>query len=150
MPDESAEILERLARVERDLDLLRDGLALLGVKRCARCKRFYQISDGSALFDDGFEMICYACIREWWPERGGALELKDRGAVEHKLVRWLASHHDARLIHQAAKLPDDEHVELRFVANCDQCDGSGQMLGSHCRYCGGGGTMWVVVPKVEE
>jgi hypothetical protein len=150
MADETAEILERLARIERDLDLMRDGLALVGAKRCSRCKRFYPASDAAALFDDGTELICYGCIREWWPERSGTLELKDRETVEQKMVRWLVSHHDARVIHQASKLPDEQRVEFRFVADCDQCAGTGQMLGGHCRYCAGGGTMWVVIPKVED
>jgi hypothetical protein len=150
MPDESAEILEHLARLDRDLEQLRDGLALLGVKRCFRCLKFFQTSDAGSLFDAGAELVCYACTRAWWPEYGGSLEVKERDAVEHKLVRWLASHHGARVIHQSSKLPDEQHVEYRFVANCDQCEGTDQMLGGHCRYCGGSGTMWVFIPKVED
>jgi hypothetical protein len=150
MDTDSQEILTRLARVEQEMQQLRDGLALLGVKRCENCKRFYRSSDAAALFDDGVEMVCYVCIHEWWPRRGGELELKDRETIEHKLVRWLVAHHNAQLIQQSHKLPDEQSQEFRLAADCDQCEGTGTLLGGHCRYCGGEGTMWVVIPKSVE
>ena len=120
MDTDSQEILTRLARVEQEMQQLRDGLALLGVKRCENCKRFYRSSDAAALFDDGVEMVCYVCIHEWWPRRGGELELKDRETIEHKLVRWLVAHHNAQLIQQSHKLPDEQSQEFRLAADCDQ------------------------------
>src|ERR1700693_2799541 len=105
MDTDSGEILERLARMELDLQQMRDGLALVGVRRCENCKKFYRCSDAALLFDDGAETVCYVCIHEWWPKRGGELELKDRETIEHKLVRWLVAHHNAQLIQQSHKLP---------------------------------------------
>jgi hypothetical protein len=147
--DIEAEMLERLARVEMDLQRMREGLALVGVRRCENCRKFYRCSDAAVLFDDGAETVCYDCIHEWWPRRGGELERKDREAIEHKLVRWLVAHHNAQLILQSHKLPPEELQELRLVAGCDQCQGSGTLLSGHCRYCGGEGRVWVVIPKKE-
>jgi hypothetical protein len=146
-PMDSGEVLKRLTRIEQDLKQLRDGLALLGVKRCENCSKFYRSSDAAALFDDGAETVCYVCIHDWWPRRSGELDLKNREAAEHKLVRWLVAHHDAQLIQQSHKLPEEQLQELKLAADCDQCEGTGKLLGGHCRYCGGQGTMWVVIRK---
>src|ERR1700683_2108781 len=150
MDSESVEILGRLARVERDLEQMRDGLALVGVKRCENCRRFYRTSDAAALFDDGVEAVCYGCVPEWWPRRGGEMELSDREPIEHRLIRWLVAHHNARLIQQSHKLPADQLQEFRLVADCYQRQGTGTVLGAHCRYCGGEGKLWVVIPKNQE
>jgi hypothetical protein len=148
--DIESEILERLARMELDLRQMRDGLALAGVRRCENCKKFYRSSDAALLFDDGAETVCYVCIHEWWPRRGGELELKDRETIEHKLVRWLVAHHNAQLIQRSHKLPAEPMQEFKLVAGCDQCEGTGTLLGGHCRYCGGEGKLWVVIPKNIE
>jgi hypothetical protein len=129
---------------------MRDGLASLGVKRCSRCQKFFHSSDAASLFDDGAELACYGCVHLWWPDRKGTLELQNRETVEHKLVHWLVTYHDARLIQKSHKLPDEQLQQFRLIADCDQCDGTGKLLGSHCRYCGGEGTMWVVIPKDAE
>ncbi len=144
MDTDTGEILERLARVERDLQQLLDGMALLGVKRCENCRKFYRTSDTAALFDDGVEAVCFGCVHEWWPRRSG------ESPIEHKLVRWLVAHHHAQLIQQSHKLPADQLQEFRLAAACDQCQGSGTLLGAHCRYCGGEGKLWVVIPKNQE
>jgi hypothetical protein len=146
-PVDSGDVLKRVTGIERDLEQLREGLGLLGVKRCSWCKKFFRSSEPAALFDDGAELVCYGCIHEWWPHTCGGLELKDRETMEHKLVRWLVTYHGARLIQQSHKLPDEQLQEFRIAAECDQCEGTGMLLGSHCRYCGGEGTMWVVIAK---
>ena len=150
MDTDAGEILRRLAEMELDLKQMRDGLALLGIKRCENCRRFFRNSDAAALFDDGVEAVCYGCVREWWPRRSGEMELSDRGPMEHKLVRWLVANHNARLIQQSHKLPADQLQEFRLVADCDQCQGSGTVLSGHCRFCGGEGKLWVVIPKNQE
>ena len=126
MGTDSEEVLKRLAQVERELQQMRDGLALMAVKRCENCKRFYRSSDAAALFDDGTEVVCYVCIHEWWPRRGGELELKDRETIEHKLMRWLVAHHHAQLIPPSHKLSDEQSQEFRLAADCDQCAVVGQ------------------------
>jgi hypothetical protein len=140
-------ILERLAQFERDLEQMRDGLALLGAKRCAECKKFFRSSDTAVLFDSGPEQVCYPCLPIWWKQRSGELELKEREAIEHKLVRWLINYHGAELIQRARRLPEEQQQEFRLAAECDQCEGTGTSLGARCRYCGGEGSMWVVIPK---
>lgn len=150
MEDGIPEILERLARAERDLEQMRYGLDLLGVRRCSLCKQFFQSSDQSALFNDGTELVCFGCIQEWWPAYSGTLEVADRQSIERKLVRWLGAHHRAEIIHQFRKLPDEQSEEFRFVADCDQCGGTGELLGAQCRYCGGKREMWIVIPKTVD
>ena len=54
-----------LARVEHDLSDLIDALALLGVKRCSQCRKFFRIADPGALFE-GDQLVCYRCIPDWW------------------------------------------------------------------------------------
>src|ERR1035438_4288059 len=112
MDIDSGEILKRLAGIELELQQLREGVALLGVKRCENCRKFFRSSDAAALFDDGVEMVCYSCVHEWWPKRGGEMELKDRVAIEHKLVRWLVNHHNAELIQKSRQLPNEQMQEL--------------------------------------
>jgi hypothetical protein len=150
MDDDAAEILKRLAEMERDLQQMRSGVGLLGVKRCENCKKFYRTSDAAALFEDGVEAVCYGCIHEWWPRRCGEMELSDRETIEHKLVRWLVAHHNAKLIPQSHKLPDERSQDFRLAADCDQCGGTGIVLEARCRYCGGEGTLWVVIPIQQQ
>src|SRR5215469_15095060 len=147
MPNEpDRPIEETLARIESDLELLRHGLSLLEVKPCFRCRRFFRAEPG-ALFDGGHELVCFGCVPEWWPERGPALSVRDRELTEHRLVRWLLSHHHANVIHQAEKLPPEQPQEFRLVAECEECDGTGTLTGTRCHYCNGRGTLWLVIPK---
>jgi hypothetical protein len=137
---------ETLARMERELELLRQGLSLLDIKPCSSCRRFFRAEPG-ALFDAGHEFACFGCIPNWWPRRSPQLSARDRELMEHRLVRWLLSHHHAHVIHQAEKLPPDRPQEFRLVTDCEECEGTGNLLGSRCHYCNGRGTLWVVIPK---
>src|SRR5689334_4434969 len=90
-------IHEILRRIERDVENLREGMGLLGVKPCSWCKRFFRLSEPGTLFDCG-ELVCYDCIREWWPHRSAELSAKEREGIERKLVRWLLNHHGAEVM----------------------------------------------------
>jgi len=144
--DPDRRIDERLARIERELELLRQGLSLLDVKPCSRCGRFSRGEPG-ALFDTGGAFVCFGCIPEWWTQRSPELNLKDRESMEHRLVRWLLAHHHAHVVHQIEKLPADQAQEFRLVTDCEECEGTGTMVGTRCHYCNGRGTLWVVIPK---
>jgi hypothetical protein len=135
-----------LARMERELELLRQGLSLLDIKPCSPCRRFFRAEPG-ALFDAGYELVCFGCIPNWWPQRSPQLSARDRQLMEYRLVRWLLAHHHAHVIHQAEKLPPDQPQEFRLVTDCEECEGTGTLVGSRCHYCNGRGTLWVVIPK---
>jgi hypothetical protein len=123
-------------------------LGLLGVKPCSRCGRFYRSADSVALFDFG-ELVCCACIRDWWSQRSKELSVKDREEIERKLVRWLLNNHHARVTSQCAEPVNGDKEEFRIVAACNECNGTGTLLKARCRYCDGRGTVWVVVPSME-
>jgi len=142
-------IADALARIEHDLELLRDGLSLLEVKPCSRCRRFFRALPG-ALFDEGGHLICFACVPDWWTLRSPQLSLHDRESIEHRLVRWLLTHHHAHVIHQAEELPPEQPLEFRLVTDCEECEGTGKLAGNRCHYCNGRGTLWVVIPKAES
>jgi hypothetical protein len=145
MADESANLLpEKLARMERELEYLSGGLGLLGIKACTWCRKFFRLSDPGALFECD-QLVCYACLPDWWLHRSPELSVKDRQTIEHKLMRWLVSQHDAVVIPQTKSLPEPEPHELRIVAACQECDATGSQGGSRCHFCSGGGTLWVVV-----
>jgi len=150
MDDGLAEILERLARAERELERMRSGLSMLGIKRCSSCQAFFHLTDSAALFADSGESVCYGCIPAWWPARSETLDSTDRLPIEHRLVRWLVAHHNGRLIQQSHKLPEENLQEFRLLISCEQCEGTGKLLGGHCHYCGSQGAMWLVVPKVAD
>jgi hypothetical protein len=138
-----------LARQQFDLDRLKEAFGLLGVTACSRCKKFYRRTEPGTLFDAG-ELICYACIHEWWPQRCAQLSTKDRETLEGKLVFWLRDYHQAETYKDPAKLPDASQQELHIVANCLECHGTGKSLGQdHCRYCEDRGTVWVIVSKKQ-
>jgi hypothetical protein len=138
---------EVLARLEVDLERLKEAFGLLGVSACSWCNKFLRRSDPGALFDAG-ELVCYGCIREWWPHRCAELSNKDRENLEGKLVFWLRDHHHAEMFKDPAKLPESSLQELNIVATCMECHGTGKSLGQdHCRYCEDRGTVWVVVSR---
>jgi len=146
MPDET-DARDILARHQLELDRMKDALALLGVNACTRCRKFVRRSDPGALFDAG-ELVCYGCIREWWPERSAQLGVPERESLEGKLVFWLRDFHRAETFKDPAKLPDASQQELHIVANCLECRGTGKSMGEdRCRFCEGRGTVWVIVSR---
>jgi len=147
MPEERNPTLDPLAHQTLEIERLKEALALLGVNPCSRCKKFHRRAEPGALFDAG-QLICYPCIREWWPECCTELGSKEREALEGKLVFWLRDHHHAELFKDPAKLPESAEQELHLVANCLECHGTGKSMGQDtCRFCEGRGTVWVIVPK---
>jgi hypothetical protein len=136
-----------LARHQIELDRLKDALALLGVVHCSCCQKFFRRSDPGTVFDAGTP-VCYGCIAEWWPHRCSQLDVKDREALEGKLVFWLRQYHHAELFKDPVKLPESSLQELHIVANCLECRGTGKLMEmERCRYCEGRGTVWVIVSR---
>ena len=130
-----------------DIQAVIDGLALLGLKRCSRCGRFYRAGDPGALFDGG-EFVCYGCIPVWWSRQSPELPVAEREKLEGKLATWLRKHHQARVVKDPAKLPDPERCEMRIAIRCVECAGTGKLLeGERCRFCNGLGIVFVVVLK---
>jgi hypothetical protein len=136
-----------MARQTLEIERMRDAFALLGVNPCACCKKFVRRSDAGAMFDAG-ELICYGCVREWWPQRSAQLSGKEHENLEGKLVFWLRDYHRAETFKDPAKLPETSLQELNIVANCLECHGTGKSLGEDsCRFCEGRGTVWVIVAR---
>jgi len=146
MPEESEkELREVVSRLEGELGHVKDALRLLGVQPCHWCKRYFRRADHGALIDCG-DLVCYECIHEWWPHRCEELSVKDREAIERKLMRWLVAHHNGQVIHDLRKLPDSQLVELKIAATCGDCNGTGVQGRARCPRCDGG-SIWVVVLK---
>ena len=134
--------LGTLSRIEHDLQDLIEGLALLGVKRCVQCKQFFHATDPGALFDYG-KLVCFGCIPEWWPEQSKQLTVQNREDLAGKLASWLRKYHHAEIMKEA---PEKRDVTFQIVTACRECRGSGKLLeGERCRFCGGLGTVWIVV-----
>lgn len=151
----SEELADRLTDVlegvERNLNDLVQGLSLLGVKRCSRCKKFFRTSDPGALFGGAGGLICFECIPEWWPSRREQLDCADRQKTETNLVFWLRSFHNARSLNGSGKLPKNQSVKFELLASCLECRGTGTYMGDkRCRYCAGPGSVRVVVPEVAR
>ncbi len=136
-----------LARLERELRLISQGLSLLGLRRCSQCGTFFRASDRAALFDAG-EAVCMNCLERWWTRARSQLSVKDREIIERRLVSWLLNYHGARVVQHQVPARDDLSDSLCIIAGCTQCDGAGQLGGRSCRACEGRGTVWVVVPKL--
>ncbi len=137
-----------LTRIEHDLNDLIDALALLGVKRCSQCRKFFRYADPGALFDGG-QLVCYGCIPHWWSSQSMQLAVNERERIEGKLASWLRKHHRAEVVKVApAAVPDATLVEFQIVAKCLECSGSGKLMeGERCRFCNGLGSVRIVVPK---
>jgi hypothetical protein len=137
-----------LARVDHDLNDLIGALALLGVKRCSRCRQFFRCADPGALFDCG-QLVCYGCIPDWWSSMSVRLGITDRERIEAKLASWLRKHHRAEVVKTTpGTVPDTTNAEFQIVAKCLECSGSGKLMeGERCRFCNGLGTVRIVVPK---
>jgi hypothetical protein len=137
-----------MARVEHDLNDLIEALALLGVKRCSQCRKFFRCADPGALFDCG-QLVCYGCIPAWWSSLSMRLGVTDRERIEGKLASWLRKHHRAEVVKATpGTAPDIADAEFQIVTRCVECAGSGKLMeGERCRFCNGLGTVRIVVPK---
>jgi hypothetical protein len=139
---------DELARLERELARLKSGLELLGIKACCWCKNLYRATEPGNLFEAG-ELVCFTCIRHWWPARSQGLAAHDRELTEHKLVHWLLAYHGAKVVRDAGKVPFVSEQDLRLVAACEECDGKGVWAGAKCHFCDGRGALWVVIPLAQ-
>ncbi len=139
---------DALTRLERELARLKSGLELLGVRACTCCQNLFRATEPGNLFDAG-DLVCFACIRHWWPERSGKLASQDRQLIEHKLAHWLLNHHGAKVYYDHNKMPPEDQQELRLTAACEECEGKGVWAGTKCRFCGGQGTLCLVIPKAQ-
>ena len=137
-----------MTRVEHDLNDLIDALALLGVKRCSQCRKFFRCTDPGALFDCG-PLVCYGCTPDWWSSQSMRLGITDRERIEGKLATWLRKYHRAEVVKETpGKVFDTTNTEFQLVAKCVECAGSGKLMeGERCRFCNGLGTVRIVVPK---
>lgn len=141
---------EMLASLEREMERLKDGLGLLGVKPCSCCGVYYGRSDPGALFNCG-ELVCYACVARWWSQRCPQLSVKERQTTESGLRRWLVTHHHAKVVAKSRDLPKPERLVMKLVTGCEQCSASGKSYsGAPCSYCDGRGSVWVVVRVPED
>ena len=57
-----ARLAGNLERLENQPNDLMQGLSLLGIKRCAWCKRCFRSSDPGAVFGGAGEFVCFECI----------------------------------------------------------------------------------------
>ena len=141
-------LFETLSRVERDLNDLIGGLALLGVKRCSQCKQFFRCADPGAIFECD-QIVCYNCIPDWWSSLSVRVRIDERERIEGKLASWLRKHHRAEVVKVTpGNVPDTTNAEFQIAAKCQECAGSGKLMeGERCRFCNGLGTVRIVVPK---
>jgi hypothetical protein len=141
-------LFETLARVERDLNDLIGGLALLGVKRCSQCRRFFRCADPGALFESD-QIVCYDCVPDWWSSLSTRIGVDERERIEGKLASWLRKYHRAEVVKVTpGNVPDTTNAKFQIAAKCLECGGSGKLMeGERCRFCNGLGTVRIVVPK---
>jgi hypothetical protein len=143
--------VEALPGIERELAALRNALVLLGLKQCSWCRKYVRFGEPGALFDAGQQLICYQCAHDWWSNTGPQLPVKDRPAIEHKLVHWLIYQHHARVIKQAGKAVNTVPEGVHLAANCIECVGAGKDTGGgHCSHCNGLGVIWVVLTEKAQ
>lgn len=134
----------RLDELERYLERLTTGVALLGIKACVWCKKFFRNSDPATLFEVG-TTVCYSCVAEWWQSQSIDLSAKQREVVEYELKNWLIRCHHAEVFKSPEKVPKDPSPKLELVVSCYECGASGASGGERCRFCDGRGTIWIVV-----
>jgi len=139
---------ETLKHIEQDLNDVVRALALLGVQRCRQCRQFFRSSEPGALFDYG-DLVCFACVPNWWPSISGQLRIAEREKLEGKLSSWLRKYHRAEVVkEERGKLHDVRPEHFQIVVRCGECLGSGKLLeGERCRFCNGLGTVRLVVPE---
>lgn len=133
----------------KELNDVIDALALLGIKRCAHCRKFFSVINPGNFFGKN-ELVCYGCIPDWWSSRSGEIEVRRREKLETMLESWLRSYHGARIVKEEhGKMPEIASTEFRIVVHCNECGGSGTMLAyERCRFCNGFGTVWVVSTRL--
>jgi len=132
-------------RIAREIERLKEGLQLLGLKQCCCCGRYSLTRDGKALFEAKGESACFNCIWDWWKRRSPELAIEERLAIEHKLLRWLVAHYGAKVVRQAAKMPKPETIKYKLIVGCDECKGTGKIAAATCSYCEGRGFEWGVI-----
>jgi hypothetical protein len=139
---------ETIVRLEHDLRDVIAALALLGIKRCSQCRRFFRSADPGALFDNG-HIVCYQCIPDWWSSVSPQLGIAERERIEGKLASWLRKYHHAEVVRETpGKVPDTSNIEFQMIVKCLECSGSGKLMeGERCRFCNGAGTVRIVVPQ---
>ena len=143
-----ARLSQIVERLESELNDLMQGLSLLGIKRCACCKRFFRSSDPGALFGGAGAFVCFECIPVWWPSRREQLSWAAQRETEVDLVFWLRSFHNARTVNGSNGHKQDQAVKFELSASCLECHGTGIYMGDkRCRYCAGPGTVRVIVPE---
>jgi len=135
-----------VARIDRDLENLKKGLSLLGVKPCCCCGTFFRSSERNQLFDCG-ELVCLDCIHGWWTSRAPELTIEDREMIERKLVHWLLNHHRAKIIRKTEEFLNPQRRKLHLVVSCARCDGTGICLRKRCQSCDGRGTVCLAISK---
>jgi hypothetical protein len=138
----------KLARLAQELERQKDALRLLGLKPCSSCGKYYLGQDGKSLLDAG-QLVCHRCVQNWWRQRSPTLNTGQRQTVEAKIRRWLVTHHNAKVIQQADKLPPDSQVDLKMVVGCEQCNGTGRGASGECHSCDGRGSVWIVEPRLD-
>ncbi len=140
-------LFEVVSRIENDLNDLIGGLALLGVKRCSRCTQFFRSAEPGALFDCG-QIVCYKCVPDWWSSSSARMQIADREQTEGKLALWLRKYHRGEVVKEISAKGANPNIAFQMVAKCLECAGSGKLMeGERCRFCNGGGTVRIVVPK---
>jgi hypothetical protein len=149
MSVEPKELEASLARLFQELDHLKAGLRLLGLKQCGFCRKYFLSTDGRALLDVG-QFVCRGCVQVWWRQTSPLLSIEERRVVEHKLLRWLVAYHNAKVVRQMGKLPRADEMELKIVVECEQCQGTGKSASAgECHNCEGRGSVWVVDLRPE-
>ena len=139
---------EALPGIERELGALRNALVLLGLKQCSSCRKYLRFAEPGALFDAGQQLVCYGCSYDWWTNMRQQLPVKDRSALERKLVHWLIYQHHAKVIKQSGKAIDNVPEGMRLAADCIECAGTGRdTAGGHCSRCNGLGVVWVLLTE---
>ena len=68
---------DTLASLRRELNSLKERLALLDLRPCSQCGTFFQRSDPKALLNCG-EFICYRCVVNWWTSKRKFLDTNER------------------------------------------------------------------------
>src|SRR6516162_2538704 len=102
-------------RLEHELDLVKQALSLLGLRRRSQCEKFFRAAGAATLFDGG-ELVCRDGVERWWAKRPEQLTVSEREAVERRLVNWLVSYYAANVLHRPSSVAADSPGAFRLVA----------------------------------